>query len=210
MFSLRALKVLIKISVFVITTINSSKNRYLIANMMHVILQIVAKNTQPLMKQTIQSKMWNFWKVFVKSSSFKISWYFFGEKDGKEKYLKIKSSESVHVARKMARKSGRDNSAKILRNDSPCSVEHNEMTIRHLHPGFKDSCSQRRSKGRVYLQFLAVRAEKPTILCRLLATLKKSLRFFYCIEIVPWYSFLKVFESYLRINELNDRKKIFK
>lgn len=28
------------------------------------------------MKQTIQSKMWNFWKVFVKSSPFKISWYF--------------------------------------------------------------------------------------------------------------------------------------
>lgn len=74
----------------------------------------------------------------------------------------------------MARKSGRDNSAKILRNDSLCSVEHNEMTIRHLHPGFKDSCSQRRSKGRVYLQFLAVRAEKPTILSRLLATLKKK------------------------------------
>lgn len=76
MFSLRALQVLIKISVLVITTINSSKDRYLIANILHVILQIVAKNTQPLMKQTIQSKMWNFWKAFVKSSPFKISWYF--------------------------------------------------------------------------------------------------------------------------------------
>lgn len=57
LFSLRALKALIKISVLVITTINSSKDRYLIANILHVILQIVTKNTQPLKKQTIRSKI---------------------------------------------------------------------------------------------------------------------------------------------------------
>lgn len=126
-----------------------------------VICTSLWKKMQLLKKLTRSKRNMKFlWNFRSKSQSFKVS-SMKRIKRKKQKRIKRKKQklESVHVARK----SGQDNSVKILRNDSPCSAEHNEMTIRHLHSDFKDLCKRSRSKGRVCSQFLVVQAEKSMI-----------------------------------------------
>ena len=107
--------------------------------------------------------------------SFKVSTLSGGEIGEKER--KIKCLESVHEARRPARKSGRDNPAKMLRNDPLCSVEHNKTTIRHLHPGFKDSSSSKDRRGRKAAftrSFWLFERKNLAILSHLLATKEKK------------------------------------